>query len=88
MRHCLGQQPFKYFVETDPTVPKWVKTITEEDIENWNNVLNKQNSFSAGRALSFNGNTLDFDYYINTGGSDNTRLLTKDNIEILCNFIL
>jgi hypothetical protein len=88
MRHCLGQQPFKYFVETDPTVPKWVKTITEEDIENWNSVLNKQNSFSAGRALSFNGNTLDFDYYVNTGGSDNTRLLTKDNIEILCNFIL
>jgi len=87
-RFCLSQQPFKYFVETDPTVPKWVKDITEDDIANWNNIVNKQNTFSAGRALTFNGSTLNFDYYINTGGVDSNILLTKNNIINLCRTIL
>jgi hypothetical protein len=88
MRHCLGQQPFKYFVETDPTVPQWVKKITQEDIDNWNEVLNKQNSFNAGRALTFDGNTLNFDYYVNSGGNNANRLLTENNIISLCRNIL
>ena len=88
MRHCIGQQPFKYFMETDPTVPKWVKDITEDDIANWNNIVNKQNIFNAGRALTFDGSTLNFDYYINTGGVDSNTLLTKNNIINLCNAIL
>ena len=33
----LGETALQSFTETDPTVPEYVKSITQEDITNWNN---------------------------------------------------
>lgn len=63
-RHCLGSQPFKYFVETDPTVPGWVKKIQKENIETWNTVLNKQDILEAGQHIIIDGNVISFDHTI------------------------
>lgn len=69
-RHCLGQQSFKYFVETDPTVPQWVKKITLADIQNWNTVLNKQDILEAGQHIIIDGNVISFDHTIDELATD------------------
>lgn len=69
-RHCLGQQSFKYFVETDPTVPQWVKKITLADIQNWNLVLNKQDILEAGQHIIIDGNVISFDHTIDELATD------------------
>ena len=70
MRNCIGQQPFKYFVETDPTVPMFVKKITLEDIQNWNTVLNKQDKLTAGEHIIIDNNVISFDHTIDLPASD------------------
>ena len=70
MKHCLGQPPFKYFVETDPTVPQWVKKITLADIQNWNLVLNKQDILEAGQYIIIDGNVISFDHTIDELATD------------------
>ena len=63
-RNCLGSQPFKYFVETDPTVPAYVKKITQDNIETWNLVLNKQDKLTAGKHIIIDNNEISFDHEI------------------------
>lgn len=69
-RYCIGSQPFKYFMETDPTVPMWVKKIQQNDIETWNTVLNKQDKLTAGKHIIIDNNEISFDHDIDLMASD------------------
>ena len=57
-RYCIGSQPFKYFMETDPTVPMWVKKIQQNDIETWN------------KHIIIDNNEISFDHDIDLMASD------------------
>ena len=69
-RFCIGSQPFKYFIETDPTVPQWVKNIKQDDIDKWDSVLNKQDKLTAGNHIIIDNNEISFDHDIDLMASD------------------
>ena len=57
--------------EEDPTVPNHVKTITEENISNWNN---KQEQLTAGANITIVGNVIS-----STGGGGAANILVFEN---------